>query len=73
LFFVAALVLYRSVSELWKAFPMVRIYFDTRKDLQEVFPIVAKAVWGEGWRQFHAKLWYEERYRRPDKRFYTLN
>ena len=52
---------------------MVRIYFETRKDLQEVFPIVAKAVWGEGWRQFHAKLWYEERYRRPDKRFYTLN
>ena len=73
LFFVAALVLYRSVSELWKAFPMVRIYFETRKDLQEVFPIVAKAVWGEDWRQFHAKLWYEERYRRPDKRFYTLN
>jgi len=72
-FFVAVLVLYSSVTELWTAFPMVKEYFETREDLQEVFPIVSKAVWGEDWRRFHAKLWYEERYRRPDKRFYTLD
>ena len=73
-FFVSIMFLYRSVTELWRAFPMVKESFKTREDLQEVFPIVAKAVWGEDWRQsLPWQFYYEGRYRRPDKRFYRLN